>query len=68
MTKSSTGPTNWAWMPRQLAEKYISEFHRDMDALNVMRADHEPKVTEHIAEIIDIVQRLVEKGLPTGRR
>ncbi len=45
----------------QLAEKYISEFHRDMDALNVMRADQEPRVTEHIDEIIDMIKNLVEK-------
>ena len=45
----------------QLAEKYISEFHRDMDALNVMRADREPRVTEHINDIIDIVKTLVDK-------
>ena len=45
----------------QLAEKYIGEFHRDMDALNVMRADQEPRVTEHIDDIIDIIRNLVEK-------
>ena len=45
----------------QLAEKYINEFHRDMDALNVMRADREPRVTEHITDIIDIIKNLVEK-------
>ncbi|WP_372679582.1 cysteine--tRNA ligase [Desulfosarcina sp.] len=45
----------------QLAEKYISEFHRDMDALNVMRADQEPRVTEHIDDIIEIIRNLVEK-------
>ncbi len=45
----------------QLAEKYIREFHRDMDALNVLRADQEPRVTEHINDIIDIIKNLVEK-------
>jgi cysteinyl-tRNA synthetase len=48
--------------PLQLAEKYIAEFHRDMDALNVMRADHEPRVTDHIKDIIAIVERLMEKN------
>lgn len=47
---------------RQLAEKYIGEFHRDMDALNVIRADREPRVTEHIDDIIGIVQTLVGKN------
>jgi cysteinyl-tRNA synthetase len=45
----------------QLAEKYIVEFYRDMDALNVIRADQEPKVTEHIDDIIDVVKTLVDK-------
>jgi cysteinyl-tRNA synthetase len=45
----------------QLAEKYIVEFYRDMDALNVIRADREPKVTEHIDDIIDVVKTLVDK-------
>ena len=45
----------------QLAETYIDEFHRDMDALNVMRADHEPRVTEHIEAIVRLVQALMDK-------
>jgi len=48
--------------PIQLAEKYIHEFYRDMDALNVKRADREPKVTEHIDDIISIVQTLMDKN------
>jgi cysteinyl-tRNA synthetase len=45
----------------ELADNYIREFHRDMDALNVMRADREPRVTEHIDDIIGIVKLLVDK-------
>jgi cysteinyl-tRNA synthetase len=45
----------------RLAEKFIGEFHRDMDALNVARADAEPKVTEHIDDIIGIVKDLIDK-------
>jgi cysteinyl-tRNA synthetase len=47
---------------KELSEKYIGEFHRDMDALNVMRADEEPKVTDHMKDIVDIVETLVEKN------
>ncbi|BBO67000.1 cysteine--tRNA ligase [Desulfosarcina alkanivorans] len=46
---------------RRLAEKYIAEFYRDMDALNVIRADREPRVTEHIDDIIGIVKTLIDK-------
>ncbi len=44
-----------------LAEKYIIEFHQDMDALNNLRPTIEPKATEHIPRIIAVIQRLVEK-------
>ena len=46
----------------QLAETFIEAFYRDMDALNVLRADREPRVTEHIEDIIAIVQTLLDKG------
>lgn len=45
-----------------LAEKYIGEFHEDMDALNNLRPTIEPKATEHIQQIISVIQRLFEKG------
>ena len=52
----------------QLAERFIHEFYTDMDALGALRADIEPKATEHIQEMIDLVQDLIEKGLayPAG--
>ena len=49
--------------PIQLAEKYIAEFHHDMDALHVLRADHEPRVTEHVDDIIAIVEDLLAKNM-----
>ncbi len=45
-----------------VAGKYIDEYYRDMDALGIARADIEPKATEHIAEMIDVVKMLIEKG------
>ena len=47
---------------QELAEKYIAEFYVDMDALNVLRADVEPKCTEHIAEMIELTKELIAKG------
>jgi cysteinyl-tRNA synthetase len=47
---------------KELAERYIDEYFQDADALGVRRADHHPKATEHIPEIIDIVVKLQEKG------
>ncbi|MDO9565832.1 MAG: cysteine--tRNA ligase [Candidatus Desulfaltia sp.] len=48
--------------PLTLAEKYISEFHDDMEALNVERATIEPRATEHIDSIIKVIEILIEKG------
>ena len=48
--------------PNLLADKYITEFYADMDALNVERADFEPKVTDHIDDIISVIAQLIEKG------
>ncbi|MHB8883352.1 MAG: cysteine--tRNA ligase [Thermodesulfovibrionales bacterium] len=45
-----------------VAEKYIQEYYHDMDLLGVGRADVEPKATEHITEMIDIVRGLIAKG------
>jgi cysteinyl-tRNA synthetase len=46
----------------EVARKYVGEYYLDMDALGVGRADVEPKATEHIAEIIDLVKGLIDKG------
>ncbi|MCL6476805.1 MAG: cysteine--tRNA ligase [Peptococcaceae bacterium] len=48
--------------PILLARKYVEEYYRDADALNVMRADVHPKVSEHLPEIIDMIRVLVERG------
>src|SRR4030066_922924 len=45
-----------------VARKYTDEYYKDMKRLGVGRADIEPKATEHIEEIIDIVNGLIEKG------
>ena len=48
---------------KELGERFIAEYYRDADALGVERATVNPKATEHIPEIIGIIQKLVEKGL-----
>ena len=44
-----------------ISEKYIQEFYEDMDALFVQRATIEPKATEHIDDILNIINILIEK-------
>lgn len=47
---------------KAVAEKYMDEFHRDMDALHVKRPDLAPLATEHIDDIIALITRLIDKG------
>ncbi len=45
-----------------LSQRYIEEYYRDADALNVTRANRHPRVSEHMKEIIEMVSVLIEKG------
>ena len=46
----------------EVSEKYIKEYFKDAGALNVTPATVHPKVSEHIPEIIEFVQTLIDKG------
>jgi cysteinyl-tRNA synthetase len=46
----------------EIAARYIKEFYVDMGALGMLSPTVEPKATEHIPEMIALVQRLIEKG------
>ena len=48
---------------KDVAEKYIVSFHEDMDALHVLRPTHEPKATEHIEDMIALVDNLINNGI-----
>ena len=48
--------------PIALASRYADEFHADMDALGVARADVEPRVSTHMQEIVAFVVDLEERG------
>tara|TARA_Y100001933_G_scaffold215646_1_gene222407 strand:+ start:1627 stop:3096 length:1470 start_codon:yes stop_codon:yes gene_type:complete len=45
-----------------VSKKNIHEFHKDMDALGIMRPDSMPKATNHICNICSFIQILKEKG------
>ncbi len=46
----------------EVARHFISEVITDMRSLNLKRAEVYPRVSEHVPEIIDLVETLVEKG------
>jgi len=46
-----------------VTSKYIDAYYADMGKLGIGRPTEEPKATEHMAEIIDLTERLIRKGL-----
>jgi cysteinyl-tRNA synthetase len=47
---------------KEVAERYIASFQEDMTALGVPPAQVEPRATEHIPQILVLIQRLVDQG------
>ncbi|MFB6353516.1 MAG: cysteine--tRNA ligase [Halobacteriales archaeon] len=45
-----------------VARHYIAETIEAMRALNLLRAEVYPRVSEHVPEIVDLVETLIEKG------
>ena len=48
---------------RQLTDRMIGEMYRDFDALGVQRPTHDPRATDYVPQMLDIVGRLQGKGL-----
>ncbi|MFC3094902.1 cysteine--tRNA ligase [Alteromonas sediminis] len=47
--------------PDALTERTIALMHEDFASINLLPADIEPRVTEHMPEIIEVIKRLVDK-------
>lgn len=41
---------------------FIESFHGDLEVLNIEPAEHYPRATRHVAEMIDLIRRLIAKG------
>jgi cysteinyl-tRNA synthetase len=60
--------------PLELSRRMSDVYHEDMDAIGCVRPDHEPRVSGHLPEIIELVRALVERGaayvvdMPGGTR
>ena len=46
----------------ELTERFINAYFEDVSALGCGKADVHPRVTDHIEDIVDFVQVLVDKG------
>jgi len=47
---------------KEVAEKYLDKYNEDMSALGIARPDVEPKATEHIGDMLNLIRGLKEKG------
>ncbi len=48
---------------QEVADKYAAEYKSDMAALNLLEPDVTPRVSDHVPEIISLVQDLIDKDL-----
>ena len=46
----------------EITERFIKAYNDDMGALGVIPPDIEPRATAHIAEMIAMIEKLIEKG------
>jgi cysteinyl-tRNA synthetase len=47
---------------RDLTERTLRQFEEDIAALNVLEPSHEPRATETIPEMIELIERLIDKA------
>ena len=47
---------------KELGDRYIEEYYKDADSLNIERATINPRATEYIDEIIKFVEKLINLG------
>ena len=47
----------------ELADMFIKDYFETMDKLNILRPDIVCRATDHIADMIELIQRLIDKGL-----
>ncbi|MGB9854664.1 MAG: cysteine--tRNA ligase [Candidatus Bathyarchaeales archaeon] len=46
---------------KQYTDYYMKAFFEDIEALNLEKAEHYPRATEHIPEMVTLIKRLLEK-------
>ncbi len=46
-----------------LTQRFIDAMHQDADALGVLRPDHEPRATQFVPEMLDMIGKLEQHGL-----
>lgn len=47
---------------REITERTLKAYHEDMAALQALPPTHEPRATEHMPQMIHMIERLIERG------
>ena len=58
INKANAEGVSW----EEIVDRYTDSFHERLESLGVRLPDVEPRATEHIPEMISLIQELVEKG------
>lgn len=58
INKANAEGSDW----KTISDRYIDAYFQVMDAMHVRRADVYPRVSDHMQDIIDMVQGLIDKG------
>ncbi|MCS7109393.1 MAG: cysteine--tRNA ligase [Candidatus Micrarchaeota archaeon] len=48
---------------KEFTDRYTEIFFKDLETLNIKRADVHPKATEHINEMVDLIKKLMNLGI-----
>jgi cysteinyl-tRNA synthetase len=56
--RANTEGRDW----KEIAETYIASFREDMERLGVLSPTVEPRATEHIDDMVALIQQLVDRG------
>ena len=48
---------------RALTDRFIQAMHEDADALGIERPTHEPRATEYVEQMLEMIEQLESKGL-----
>ncbi|HAR95103.1 MAG TPA: cysteine--tRNA ligase [Deltaproteobacteria bacterium] len=58
INKANAEKRDW----REIGLTYMASFREDMANLNILSPTHEPRATEHIGDMLDLIQKLVDRG------
>lgn len=62
LTRISSSVKNLKVLSQEVVERYLKRYYIDMERLGVLPPDIEPKATEHIPDMIQLIESLIKKA------